>query len=92
VVQVVESDATRGVSVPLGNARPFRFPSVLLQPLGHLSGFRINDLPAVDSLYYRTPVSTSSCSPIAVGFSELRAAMSQSSSELCQTLECRPIT
>ena len=30
----------------LGEHRRIRFPSVLLQPLGHLSVFRINDLRA----------------------------------------------
>jgi hypothetical protein len=38
-VQVVESNAPRGALLSLGHLRPFRFPSVLLQPLGHLSVF-----------------------------------------------------
>ena len=44
--EVVESIARRGVSASLGQRRANRFPSVLLQPLGHLSVFRINDLRA----------------------------------------------
>jgi len=39
--EVVEWLARRGVSASLGERRPLRFPSVLLQPLGHLSVFRI---------------------------------------------------
>ena len=35
--EVVESTARRSVSVSLGERRRIRFPSVLLQPLGHLS-------------------------------------------------------
>jgi hypothetical protein len=35
--EVVESVARRAVSISLGERRRIRFPSVLLQPLGHLS-------------------------------------------------------
>ena len=44
--QVVELIAKRGTSVSLSERRHVRFPSVLLQPLGHLSVFRINGLRA----------------------------------------------
>ena len=39
----------------LGEARQNRFPSVLLQPLGHLSVFRINDLRAARQRLSHTP-------------------------------------
>jgi hypothetical protein len=45
--EVVEATTQIGVSVSLGMRRPNCFPSVLLQPLGHLSVFRINNLRAV---------------------------------------------
>jgi hypothetical protein len=54
--QAVESNAQRGVSVSLGDAGHNRFPSVRLQPLGHLSVFRINDLRVVRNRLSHTPV------------------------------------
>jgi hypothetical protein len=65
------------------------FPSVLLQPLGHLSVWN-QRLASRDNRHYRTPAASSSLSPIASGFSGLRVTASRSS-ELCQTIECRPI-
>jgi hypothetical protein len=53
--QAVESNAQRGVLVSLGDAGHNRFPSVLLQPLGHLSVFKINDLRAACSRLSHTP-------------------------------------
>jgi hypothetical protein len=43
------------VSVLLSVRRPVRFPSVLLQPLGHLSVFRFNNLRAVWQRLSHTP-------------------------------------
>ena len=39
----------------LGDPVRIRFPSVLLQPLGHLSTFRINDLRAACHRLSHTP-------------------------------------
>src|SRR6476660_538964 len=47
--------ARRSVSVLLGKSRRSRFPSVLLQPLGHLSAFRIIELRAAWTRLSHTP-------------------------------------
>jgi hypothetical protein len=42
--QPVDSAARCGAPMSLGEGRRKHFPAVLLQPLGHLSGFKINNL------------------------------------------------
>ena len=69
--QVVELIAKRGVSVSLGVARQNRFPSVLLQPLGHLSVFKINDLRAAFGRLSHTSALGLSADAISFGFSGL---------------------
>ena len=70
--QVVELIAKRGTSVSLSERRHVRFPSVLLQPLGHLSVFRINNLRAVCNRLSHTSALLPTFDAIVFGFSELK--------------------
>ena len=83
--QAVESNAQRGVLVSLGDAGHNRFPSVLLQPLGHLSVFRINDLRAAYSRLSHTPKALSIADTITFVFSELKQAEDGLPKKLCKT-------
>ena len=55
----------------LGDAGPLRFPSVLLQPLGHLSVFRINHLRAAWLTLSHTPLTFRTVNSITFLISEL---------------------
>ena len=83
--QVVELIAKRGTSVSLSERRHVRFPSVLLQPLGHLSVFRINELRTSWIREYRETLFRSYCSTMVCRFSGLRTAVTTTSRQLCQT-------
>jgi hypothetical protein len=75
------------VSVCVSERERNLFPSVLLQPLGHLSVFRINRLQAVERLIIAQAVGVEVPSSIAFRFSGLRASVRTSPLELCQTVE-----
>jgi hypothetical protein len=65
---------------------------VLLQPLGHLSVFRINRLRAVERLIIAHAGGGDGPASIAFRFSILGASVGTSPLELCQTGESCPIT
>jgi len=58
--------------MPLGAGGPLRFPSVRLQPLGHLSVFRINTFRAVSIRLSHTSAVLPSADAITFGFSKLK--------------------
>jgi hypothetical protein len=76
----------------VGTHRRNLFPSVLLQPLGHLSVFRINRLRAVERLIIAHAGGGDGPASIAFRFSILGASVGTSPLELCQTGESCPIT
>ena len=55
VAELVESELRWWDFVCVSTRGQSRFPSVLLQPLGHLSVFKINDLRAVGIRLSHTP-------------------------------------
>ena len=65
------------------------FPSVLLQPLGHLSDFEINELRSV---WIQERSFKSHCSAMRFVSHGVRTLQEQSLRELCQTSECAAIT
>jgi hypothetical protein len=58
---------------------------VLLQPLGHLSIFRINNLRAVSTRLWHTPALVPSADPITFVFSDLKGTEGARPQELCKT-------
>ena len=69
-----------------------QFPSVLLQPLGHLSVSKINELRAgVEQCSAERSFKSSSCA-IPSGFSGLRALEKRIALRLCKTSGCCPLT
>ena len=71
-----------GVSLLLRVALRIRFPSVRLQPLGHLSVFRINNLRAVSEQCSAKPSFKPYRSSMRLIFSGLRACRWSASEEL----------
>jgi hypothetical protein len=69
-----------------------RFPSVLLQPLGHLSVFRINNLRAVSIRLSHTSALLPSADAITFGFIELKRTDDGLRRKLCKTSQSRVIT
>ena len=68
-----------------GECRRISFPSVLLQPLGHLSVFRINRLRAVEPLIIGHVWRVEARSSITFRFSGLNRAARCASRKLCRT-------
>jgi hypothetical protein len=75
-----------------GVARRNGFPSVRLQPLGHLSGFRINNLRAVGERLSHTPCEISPSNVKPRGFNDLQPENASFIGELRKTSQCRSIT
>ena len=65
---------------------------MLLQPLGHLSVFRINDLRAACSRLSHTPATSPELARITFAFSEFDAHEPRRARKLCQTSQCAAIT
>ena len=75
------------VSVCVSTRERNQFPSVLLQPLGHLSVFRINRLRAVEHLIIAHARRVEARSSITFRFSGLKRAQRCASRKLCQTTQ-----
>ena len=74
-----------GARVLLSVGRQKHFPSVLLQPLGHLSVFRINNLRAVDERLSHTPLPLAHQTAKANRFSDLEPIDDERRRQLCKT-------
>ena len=71
---------------------PLRFPSVLLQPLGHLSVFRINNLRAVGIRLSHTSALLPSADAITFILSEFKPTDDGAWKNLCKTSQSLEIT
>jgi hypothetical protein len=69
----------------LGAACRICFPSVLFQPLGHLSVFRINELQTVSKRLSHTPVSRVRFLQIPFRFSGFDPCETRHAWQLCKT-------
>ena len=83
--EVVESTARRGVSVSLGERRQNCFPSVLLQPLGHLSALESTTCERSTNGLSHTPALMPSADPITFVFGDLEGTEGARPQELCKT-------
>jgi hypothetical protein len=85
VAEVVESEVRWWDLMCVSTRERIQFPSVRLQPLGHLSVFRINSLPAVQHELWHTPARSEPFCPIIFSFSGLQPDKDVRAPELCQT-------
>ena len=69
-----------------------QFPSVLLQPLGHLSVFRINELQTAQNRLSHTPTTLPALTSITFVFSGLKRTEDEHRKESCKTSESPLIT
>ena len=73
VAEVVESEVRWWDLMCVSTRERIQFPSVLLQPLGHLSVFKINDLRAACSRLSHTPALFPGADAITFAFSGLNS-------------------